>query len=444
MNSILSLSGMIISVVVLSYIAYRGANIIVVAPFAAFFTIVFSGMPILDTYTKTYMSGMVNFINSYWLIFLTGAMLARVLTDSGAAGRIGNAIAGLAEKIPGNTRFLGVVASQAVNFILIYGGVQAFIVAFTLIPIVKSLYQRLNIPWRLYPCVALSGGVITAILMPGSTSALNIIAADKLGTSLIVAPGLSFCMIIVTLALGWTWLYFTIKKIDCTSEGFLETGQAYLNDPPFGNAKDYKSMSLIEALGPSVLMIILVNFTELGIIPGTVISTLAATIMHISKKRIPDLSDCFGGAATAAGNIIIVTASVYGFSTVLTSSSGYDYALSALKSLPGPSIIQMLIAINICTAVSGSGYGGFGIALDNLKDYFISQGIPAEIIHRVGGVTACAFDTLPHNPAVIQSLVLTRIGHKRGYWPYFVNTVAVPFLVSVIFAFLYTLGLFQY
>lgn len=60
----------IIGLLILMVLAYFGWSIIWVAPLAAGVVSLLSGLNVFETYTDTYMQGLVNFVKSWFPIFL--------------------------------------------------------------------------------------------------------------------------------------------------------------------------------------------------------------------------------------------------------------------------------------------------------------------------------------------------------------------------------------
>ena len=73
--------GLILSLSLIIYLAYKGYSTIITAPIVALLTALIIGgdssKHLMFTYTETYMSGFASFVKNYFPIFLTGAIFAR-------------------------------------------------------------------------------------------------------------------------------------------------------------------------------------------------------------------------------------------------------------------------------------------------------------------------------------------------------------------------------
>lgn len=88
----LSLPGIIVGLVLLMLLAYRGCSIIWVAPVCAAVVAVMSGCPVLDAYIGDYMSGMANYVLQWFPAFFLGAVYGKVMDMTGSARSLADAL----------------------------------------------------------------------------------------------------------------------------------------------------------------------------------------------------------------------------------------------------------------------------------------------------------------------------------------------------------------
>ena len=198
-------------------------------------------------------------------------------------------------------------------------------------------------------------------------------------------------------------------------------------------------MSLLKALAPSIVLLIVLNVLQQSAITALAAACVATYILfHKDLKDLrKSIADGSSNALFSIGNVCAVT----GFGGVVSSVSAYGLVLSALDSLPGPPIVQLIVAVNICAGVTGSASGGLGIALESLSQRFLDMGLNPQVIHRIAAMSSGGLDSLPHNGAVINTLTVTRLGHKYGYLNYFVMTVVIPIICTIVAAILSQMGI---
>ncbi len=137
--------GILLSLLCLMFMAYRGFSVILFAPVFAIMAAFASGFEPLPTYTEMFMPRAVGYIKNFFPIFMLGAVFGKVMEDSGMA----KSIAGAVIKLIGRERAMyAVVLSCA---ILVYGGVSLFVVAFAVYPFAASLFKEADIPKHLIP-----------------------------------------------------------------------------------------------------------------------------------------------------------------------------------------------------------------------------------------------------------------------------------------------------
>ena len=90
-----SILGLILSLILIMYLAYKGYSTIITAPIIALITIIittgFKGH-LMANYTEIYMLGFANFIKNYFPLFMTGAIFAKLMEEVGYAKSIAHFI----------------------------------------------------------------------------------------------------------------------------------------------------------------------------------------------------------------------------------------------------------------------------------------------------------------------------------------------------------------
>ncbi|MFC7402604.1 GntP family permease [Citricoccus sp. GCM10030269] len=213
----LGLLGILLSLVLLITLAYRGVTIVVAAPLCALVALVFSGAPILANYTEVFMPALAGFIQQYFPMFLTGAIFGRLMTMAGYAKDIAQVM----------TRLLGpqraILATVLTTGLLTYGGISLFVVVFVMFPLTRELFRAADIPRRLIPGTIAHGMLtFTMTALPGSPQVQNIIPGQAFQTTTFAAPGLGLLGGAVTFVLGMLWLEYRKRKLMAAGESFTD------------------------------------------------------------------------------------------------------------------------------------------------------------------------------------------------------------------------------
>ena len=209
------LSGIILALGLLIYLAYRGISILLLAPLMAMLAASFASSPLLGLYTQVFMKSAGGFVISFFPLFLLGAIFGRLMDDSGAAKSIAT---GLVTRLGSQQSILAVVLACA---ILTYGGVSLFVVAFAIYPIAASLFREADIPKRLIPAtIALGAFTFTMTALPGTPAIQNAIPMPYFGTTPFAAPGIGILAALVMFGAGQWWLTRRAAQARVQGEGY--------------------------------------------------------------------------------------------------------------------------------------------------------------------------------------------------------------------------------
>jgi H+/gluconate symporter-like permease len=456
---ILEVIGIILSLFLLMFFAYRGFSVILFAPVFALLAASLSGLSLMPAYTELFMAKAVVYIKSFFPVFLLGAVFGKVMEDTGLAKGIAHSII----KTLGKDRaILAVVLAGAV---LTYGGVSLFVVVFAVYPFASALYREADIPKRLLPgTIALGAFTATMDCLPGTPQIQNLIPTNFFGTNIYAAPTLGIIGGVLIFTLGVLWLEHRRKQAAANGEGY---GNHTLNEPEI--KEDLKLPSWQIAILP-LLAVLIVNFvmtqmfnwdpnllapfqamklpltaTEVknvisiwALIIALVCGILLAIALGFNRLGKGALAKSLNAGAIGSLLAIMNTASEVGYGNVIASLTGFKSISAALMSIKigGSPLVSEAVTVNVLAGVTGSASGGMSIALDLMaKDWLAwahSIGMSPEILHRVASMASGGMDTLPHNGAVITLLAVCGLTHRDSYGDIFVMTIIKTCMVFVI------------
>ena len=445
--------GIILSLLLLTFIAYRGLSVILFAPVCALLAAVSAGLPIMPTYTELFMGKMVVYIKNFFPVFLLGAVFGKVMEESGCARAIARYIA---QKLGSRHAVVAVALSTAV---LTYGGVSMFVVPFAVYPFAQNLFEEGKIPRRLIPAsIALGSFGFSMTAMPGSPQIQNMIPANYFGTTLYAAPvfGLVGAALMVSLGLGW--LIWRQKKL--MHEGFGRKDERVSTS--FDDGLDIHpylaALPLLTVLGLNIILTAIIKAWNPGVMDATAAIPLAAqkipvtnwaliislvagifAAIILSKKQFTSRKNL--GMALNVGTLgsllaIMNTASEVGYGNVVSSLPGFAAVRDFLLSIDvgGSPLFSEALTINVLAGITGSASGGMSIALEAMGSRYLEWGqqvgISPELLHRVAAMASGGFDSLPHNGAIITLLAITGMTHRESYPDIGMVTVVQPFLIT--------------
>jgi len=441
--------GIILSLLLLMFMAYRGFSVIFFAPVFAILAAVFSGMAIMPTYTEIFLPNLANYVKVYFPFFLLGAVFGKVMEESGAAKAIAKAIV---NKLGKKQAILAVVLSAA---ILTYGGVSLFVVAFAVYPFAASIFKEADIPKRLVPAtIALGAFTFTMDALPGTPQIQNSIPMKFFNTDLYAAPIFGTLGAIMVLVGGIAYLEWRKRTAQAAGEGY---GTDHKNEPEVvedGNLPNplLAALPLVSVLAVSLILQKLVfpkwdilswvtqapyNIAKTGVV-GSMNNwaLMIALVVGIALAFVINPSRIKGNVAKAInagaiGSLLAVmnTASEVGFGNVIKSLPGFQTIAHALTGINGGGspLLSEAVTVNVLSGVTGSASGGMSIALDTFGkqylDWALRAGVDPQLLHRVASMASGGMDTLPHNGAVITLLGIAGLTHKQAYKDIFAITL---------------------
>ena len=203
----MSLVIVVLALVLLMYVAYRGFSVILFAPVCALLAVLLTDPSlVLPMFSGVFMDKMVGFIKSYFPVFLLGAVFGKVIELSGFSKSIVSSVI----KLVGRERTM--LSIVLVCALLTYGGVSLFVVVFAVYPFAAEMFRQGDIPKRLIPgTIALGAFTFTMDALPGTPQIQNIIPTTFFKTDGWAAPWLGLIGSIFILLLGLAYLEWRRK-----------------------------------------------------------------------------------------------------------------------------------------------------------------------------------------------------------------------------------------
>lgn len=427
------------------------------------------GMHVLPGYSELFMERTAGYFKTFFPVFLLGAVLGKVMEDTGMAKSIAVTIIG---KLGANRAIMAIVIAASV---LTYGGVSLFVVVFAVYPLAAAIFKEANIPKRLIPgTIALGAFGYTMTMVPGTPQIQNIIPASFYGTNTFAAPTIGIIAALLQFGVGIFWLESRRKAAAAKGEGY---GNHTLNEPTAAELEESKNgehPSFILSLLPLVLVIVLnyvfttvqwdngmlVPFQKMGLkliapntkavagiwalIVGLLVGLVVACI--IGYKYLPksgSLQKTLNAGAIGSLLAITNTASEVGYGNVISALPGFKHLADFLLAIKigGTPLMLEFFTVNALAGITGSASGGMSIALAIMaKDWLAwaaQTGVSPEMLHRVASMASGGFDTLPHNGAVITLLAVCGLTHVESYKDVCVTSLIIPFFVGILMIILY-------
>jgi len=441
--------GIILSLGLLIFLAYRGFSVIFFAPVFALLAASLSGFSVMPTFTEVFLPSLANYVKIYFPFFLLGAVFGKVMEETGSAQAIAKAVV---QRLGARQAILAVVLSCA---ILTYGGVSLFVVSFAVYPFAASLFKEAGIPKRLLPgVIALGAFTFTMDSLPGTPQIQNSIPMKFFNTDLYAAPVFGIVGALIIGISGVFYLQWRRNQATQAGEGY---GVHTVNEPEAQRFTNLPSLPL--AVLPLLCVLVVTLLLQKFVFPhwdiaswaseapykmdpkgitGTmnnwalmialtlgIVLALALNPIRLKGKWSKALNAGVIGSLLAIMN----TASEVGFGNVIKLLPGFQTIANALMSIQGGGspLLSEALTVNVLAGITGSASGGMSIALEafgkNYLEWAQRANVSPELLHRVASMASGGMDTLPHNGAVITLLAICGLTHRDSYKDIFVITL---------------------
>lgn len=454
----------ILPLLILMYVAYKGFSVILFAPLTAMLAVCLinpSWVPAF--FSGIFMEKLAAFVKLYFPVFLLGAIFGKVIELSGYAKSIAQFIINAV----GESK--AILAIVLVGAILTYGGVSLFVVAFALYPFASELFKKSNIPKRLIPgTIALGAFTFTMDALPGTPQIQNIIPTAFFKTNTWAAPWLGLIGGLFILVVGMFYLEWRRRIAKNTGEGY---GTGHINEPDemtsvsvpnallavlplllvgvcnklftifinnnYGVSFDFSAFGIVGIAPVEVSKMAAIWAVEAALVMG-ILSVLLLAFRKVKMNITRQINISIGGALLATLN----TASEYGFGGIIAALPGFKLLNEALSSTIKDPLVNEAATITTLAGITGSASGGLSIALATMSETYLAAateaGITPEVLHRVASMASGGMDTLPHNGAVITLLAITGLTHRQSYGDIIamtlIKTVAVAFVIGIYYS----------
>lgn len=456
----------IVSLILLMYLAYRGFSVIVVAPILSLCAVSVAALAlgqspeVMAHYTELFMLNAGNYVRNFFPIFLLGAVFGKLLEASGSADSISEYVT---SKLGAKNAILAVVLSCA---ILTYGGVSLFVVSFAIYPIGAKLFREAGINKRLLPgAIALGAFTFTMTALPGSPQIQNAIPMKYLGTDAYAAPILGLVASAIMFGGGMLWLISRAKFFSKKYPGYGEWKEDLIQF----DEEHLKNMPSVIVAALPILVCLITNYvlskhvfpnqnleylekykTTAKAVIGNwslILALLLAIVVTIilNHKRMKDIVGTVNSGVSGSFLAIFNTASETGYGNIIASMAAFTVIASAITSISSNTLVTAGISTSVLAGFTGSASGGLSIALNTMGDQLLQSataaGIRPEVLHRVASVACGGMDTLPHNGAVITLLAITQMKHRDSYLDIGMNTVIIPLIALAVIIILGSMGI---
>ncbi len=444
--------GLILGLAILSVLIYKRVPVSYAALAASLTVAVFNLMEPWTALTALF-SGIGSTFGTYFPIFFFATIYGQLMSETGCA----NAIANYFIRLFGSRSVVLIIS--VTTALLVYGGVTAMVVAFTVFPIGVSLIRKADITKKLLPAMIQLGQATFALTaLPGTPQLNNIIPTAYLGTTSTAAPVLGLIATAIMFGLGYFYLEYEVRKSRERGEHFEESSLRP------GSVREMDESTLpapFPAFLPIILLIVLyivferVSFGGYSlkamnsfapVCTAMIIAIIYLLVLGLQRGQKQEMITALKDGASGSFGPLLSFATVVGFGSVIKATSGYASLVTMVTSLNMNPYLSAALSVTILAGVTGSASGGINIALssESLVSSWTSQlTTPAQLgaLHRIISVASCGLDSLPHCGGILATLDVCQETHASSYKYIFMITVIFTLIAAAAIVALSMLGL---
>ncbi len=423
----IGIMGLLVAIAILAVLAYKGVGALPLTITAGLVVIITNKMGLWESFSEYYMNGYIGFFKSYFLIFASSALYAKIMEDTGAAVSIGYKFIDWFGK--GRAMLVVLLATSA----LTYGGISLFVVVFAVSPIIMVLFKEADIPRRLAMGPLLAGSAAyTMTVLPGSPQLTNVVPASYLGTTLTAAPVFSIIVGILMFVVEYAYLKWEEKRLKAAGEHF-----TYIEgtDPTMYQIERSQLPSATKSFIPLIVVVVTIISlrnampSSASVVLAMVVASVIALIFN--WDRIEDKKEMINKGLGGAIGAIAGPCAVVAFGGLVQNSPAFQDVVAWITGFNMNPYITGVSATAIISGITGSSSGGVRITMETFSQLFLSSGANMEYMHRLTSIAAGTLDSLPHSSALFLMFGWLGLNHKQGYRFVFVTTVLIP-LVFII------------
>lgn len=343
--------GIFVALGFLFFLVFKGWSTTIATVLATIVVCIFTWTNPVPALVDTYSSGVGSSAINFFLLFGLSGIYAEIINASGA----GAAFARTLVKICG--RNAAVYVCAVATLMVVYGGVNPFIVVFTMYPITLTVFREANLPRHLIPGVIYMGsaGFVLGCL-PFIPSVINVVACGGMGVGLAAAPVIATVTSVLGAAMCFFYLRSLLKKARANGETFIPSPR----DADVLAACDEKAEGLSGAkswllLIPMLAVVLATNLSptfgatgsyaqaNIGMALGIVVGILLYWKRLGSKLKV--INEGFSRCS-----VILPVCAAVAFGTVVKSTAAFQGLCDWLLTLDMSPLVSLAIQCNVFTA----------------------------------------------------------------------------------------------
>ena len=425
----LGVIGIIVGLILMNYLVYKGLNAVVTAFLVSFLLIFTSGQPFQETW-NTAMGDMGILAQVYGPLFIFGSIMGIMYSNSGAAVAMMQLFMRpfAHAKNPAVKRIGSLMMFMILRVIIGFSGLDSMAIMVTMVAITVALFEACDLPRRYVCCVLMIAGTI-GMLVPAAPSVFNVLLVEFLpGYSASGAFALRLILMLAFIVGSVAILELFIRR-DVANGIHFDAGPLELPD-----LDNMKKPHWVLTFIPIISVFVCYNLFHLeawtSLLIGCILS-IALFFPYLPKDEGKSRLATVVSTLDAGVNLAPVTL-IFAMmpALILPQLPAFEVLTGFFVNLPIPAAFGFLILCIILVAAAADS------ALILMATVAVSTFIPAGLSPMGCGViiiaASCVLDTLPNNFGLIMQCQLSGVTVKDAYAPIFQTTVVLTFVISIV------------
>jgi H+/gluconate symporter-like permease len=446
----LGLIGIIAALIIFLILTFYGFSTFYAAAFCAIIVALTNAMSPLAVFTETYVSGLVSMLEALFSIIFLGTIFGKVFTDTGAASSIATT---LIDKFVKNKQGKSKIKAAIIIMIVIeglctMGGIDGYVLVFTLFPVALIMAEACNIPRRFIPGILVLNTAFMAA--PGAPQITNVLAQAALaGAGHPVSSTGGLLPGIVGVIIILTGSYIVLSRMVLKA---IDKGEVFEYGPvePIQINTERKLPPFILSIIP--LVVVFVAYTvigwhiaialSLGILVNLV--TMQQYIERDENTKMRGLEAIKKTLNLGSGQFpgaMIMIASPAAFAAVVQATKTFGDISGGLMGLSISPYLLIFVIASVIVLFTGSPPACIMMGLGMVTGVVAAKGLNVDygLIMRIAAFTSITFESLPWNGTVLICQSFSKTTHRESYPVYFWITVIFTTAAALVSVFISTL-----
>ena len=447
MNAI-GVIGVFLALILVIFLAYRKVNSFITAFAGAIVIIVTNGMNFWDSIIA-FMKGGMDFVTSYGFLFIIGGIYGIILDKTNCAKSLAFGIL----KRVGKKR--GILAAMIAVTVLAFAGLNAFIIIFTVYPILLYMFSAANISKNYITAIVLWGASVAQQVMPTiKPNDFVVIGQGYLGNSMYPAQILAVIATLICYVATYLYFQWAVKRDQSKGIAFVASAGEDVPDMDTMFANETIPSFASACVGIIVMIAACVVFNldsvrnalfagngVFSVLSAIVLAGIIQTIQFrqiIIKEKGYSVKKILEEGFTGVLNALFATAGFIAFASVIQLSVAFgvfeEWMTHISELFNG--YVGASLSVIFCSGICVSSLGGLLVFLGSLSAPFLNMGLNPDALLRVLMVSACGLDTLPWCACVAVYNDVAGIELKGTYKHTWWTCCFIPIVLGLLLAFI--------